>query len=170
MRWKSEQYRQSAIPDVFAVPWTRELLSRISQTQTEEFAGLCSVLRAGERIVAVHLGMRSRDEVHYWFPAYDPAFARYSVGTILLLRLAEAAAGSGVAAIDLGKGDSQYKQRLMTSSREVLEGTVELPSMLSRARQVRRLAEAYEAKGALPGLLRLPLRAIRRLNRIQKFR
>jgi CelD/BcsL family acetyltransferase involved in cellulose biosynthesis len=170
IRWKSQQYRQASIPDAFAVSWTCELLGRIAQTRTAEFAGLRSVLRAGDRIVAVHVGMRSRDELHYWFPAYDPDFAKYSVGIILLLRIAEALASTSIAAIDLGKGDSQYKRRLMTGSREVLEGTIELRSMLSRARQVRRLAEAREARGALPGVLRLPLRAIRRLNRIQKFR
>ena len=30
----------------------------------------------GERLVAAHLGMRSRTVWHYWFPAYDPAFAK----------------------------------------------------------------------------------------------
>lgn len=167
--WKSEQYRQANLADAFAVHWTRDLLSRIAQAQTEGFAGVCSVLRAGERVISVHMGMRSRDELHYWLPAYDPELAKYSTGIILLLRVAESMAGQGVRTIDLGKGNSQYKQRLMTGSRELLEGFVELPSMLTRTRQLQRTAEAYEVRGKLPELLRLPLRAVRRMKRIRKY-
>lgn len=168
--WKREQYRQARLTDAFAVSWTGELLDRIAQTQTEAFAGVCSVLRAGDQVVSVHMGMRSRGELHYWFPAYDPVFAKYSTGIILLLRVAEAMAGLDVRSIDLGKGETQYKQRLMSGSRELLEGFVERPSMLAQTRQLQRMAEAYEVRGKLPELMRLPLRAVRRIKRMQKYR
>lgn len=169
IRWKSQQYRQASLPDAFSVPWTQDLLRLISQTQSEHFSGVCSVLRAGDRIISVHMGMRSHNELHYWFPAYDPEFAKYSTGIILLLRLAEALADRGVTTIDLGKGDAQYKLRLMTGSRTLLEGYVERTSLLKRARGFQRMAEAVEARGSLPGLLRLPLRMVRRINRMQKY-
>jgi CelD/BcsL family acetyltransferase involved in cellulose biosynthesis len=168
-RWKSEQYRRSGITDGFDVPWTRALLRRICTVQTEEFAGVCSALRVNGRIVAVHMGMRSRQVLHYWFPAYDPAFAKFSTGIILLLRMAEAAAGAGLRTIDLGKGDAPYKQRLMTGAAELAEGAVELPSLLASARRLRRAAEARAARGGIGALLRLPLRAVRRLERTRRF-
>jgi CelD/BcsL family acetyltransferase involved in cellulose biosynthesis len=170
IRWKRDQYSRGNLTDVFGVPWTRELLARIVNTQSAGFTGICSVLRAGDRIVAVHLGMRSHEVFHYWFPAYDPEFAKFSTGIILVLRMAEALAGTGVRTIDLGKGDSQYKQRLMTGAVELGEGAVELPSFLSSARRLQRMVEAYAARGGPAAAMRLPLRVIRRIERIRKFR
>lgn len=170
IRWKSEQYRQAGLPDAFGVPWTRELLARIALTQTAEFAGVCSVLRVGNRIVAAHMGMRSRDTFHYWFPGYDPDFAKFSTGIILLLRMTEALADAGVRTIDLGKGDAQYKQRLMTGAIELREGAVELPSLLASARRLHRAADAHAAQGGMAAMLRLPLGVTRRVLRTRKYR
>jgi CelD/BcsL family acetyltransferase involved in cellulose biosynthesis len=170
IKWKREQYRRSNIVDTFCEEWPAELLNRIAHTQTAPFAGICSVLRVGDRIVAAHMGMRSRDTFHYWFPAYDPQFARFSTGIILLLRMAQALAGNPVRTIDLGIQDDQYKQRLMTGTGELLQGFVELPSLLARARQLQRAAEARAARGGLAAVLRLPLRAVRRLERLRKYR
>ncbi len=168
--WKRDQYRQAGIQDVFGVEWTSELLRRILGIRTPEFAGLCSVLRAGDHPVAIHVGMRSREVFHYWFPAYDPSFGKYSTGIILLLRMAEALAGQGVRTIDLGKGDSQYKQRLMTGELELLEGTFTRPSLAATALRWRGFAEASASRGGAGAALRLPLRALRRVERGRRFR
>lgn len=170
IRWKRNQYRQSRLTDVFGVRWTGDLLRSIAQTQAAGFAGVCSVLRAGDRLIAAHIGMRSRNTLHYWFPAYDPDFAKYSTGIILLLRLAQALAGSGIRTIDLGKGDEQYKQRLLTGAVQLREGYVELPSLLASARRLRRAAEARRAQGGMAATLNFPLRLIRRIERTRKFR
>lgn len=170
IRWKRNQYRQSKLTDVFGVRWTGDLLRRIAQAQTAGFAGVLSVLRAGDRMVAAHMGMRSRSTLHYWFPAYDPDFAKYSTGIILLLRVAETLAGSGVRTIDLGKGDAAYKQRLMTGSVELWEGDVALPSLLASAHRLRRAVEARVAQGGIAATLKLPLRVMRRIERARKFR
>ena len=169
-RWKSAQYREGRLPDAFAVPWTADLLNRIAETQTVGFAGVCSVLRAGDRIVAIHMGMRSAQVLHYWFPAYDPEFAKYSTGIILLLRMAEALPAMGVRTIDLGKGMAPYKQLLMTGEAPLQEGSVELPSLLATARRIQRTTEARAAKSGVPAVFRLPLRAIRRIERTLKYR
>jgi CelD/BcsL family acetyltransferase involved in cellulose biosynthesis len=166
IRWKRGQYRQTGITDTFSVGWTGELLNRIAHTQTAEFAGMCSVLRAGDQIIAVHVGMRSCSVLHYWFPAYDPEFSKFSVGIILLLRIAEAITGAGVRTIDLGKGDEQYKRRLMTGAVELGHGFVELPSLLASARHLRRAAETRAARGGLGVALRLPLKVLRRIERV----
>src|SRR5678816_1993574 len=96
--------------------WGRELVERIHSAHEAGFAGMLSLLYADDRLVAGHLGMRSRTVWHYWFPAYDAALAKYSPGLILLLKMAENAQSLGLRAIDLGKGLSQYKERLMNAS------------------------------------------------------
>ena len=146
--WKSEQYRRTGLTDAFSVRWTRELLQELMTVQSAGFAGTCSVLRAGGEIVAVHAGMRSGGVLHWWFPAYEPAYAAYSPGIILLLRMA-AALGSGK--IDLGKGEARYKRSLMTGAAPLREGCVELPSLAATARRL------------------LPARAMRRLERAWRF-
>lgn len=169
IQWKSAQYRNSHLPDAFSVAWTGDLLSRISQLQTTNFAGVCSVLRTDEQIVAMHLGMRSADILHYWFPVYDPAFAKFSTGIILLLRMAESLANARVRAIDLGQGLSQYKQRLMTHEVPLSIGEVELPSLGTTARRIQRMAEAKANDIGVAAVLKLPLKAIRRIERIRKY-
>ena len=138
-RWKGAQYRASGMTDPFAFRWTRALLRRLCEADGPEFAGVFSSLRVEGRVVAVHLGMRSRAVLHWWFPAYDPSYAKYSVGILLLLRLAEAVAHSGIRTIDLGRGEPPYKQRVMTGSVPLREGTVERSPWLGR------LARAREA-------------------------
>lgn len=170
IRWKRTQYKESRLPDAFSVPWTSALLRRIAETQTASFAGVCSVLRAGDIIVAVHVGMRSSNVLHYWFPAYDPAFAKFSPGIILLLRMAEALAHMGVGTIDLGEGMSHYKQRLMTGDVPLQIGAFEFPSFLASARRIQRSTESLVDRKRLPSVFGLPLRAIRRIERTLKYR
>jgi CelD/BcsL family acetyltransferase involved in cellulose biosynthesis len=168
-RWKSGQYRSSGIANVFGVSWTQALLRRICGYQGHTFAGLCSTLRVNGRIVAVHAGMRSRDTLHYWFPAYDVEFSKFSVGNLLLLRMARSLPAYGVRTIDLGKGGEQYKERLMSGRVQLYEGCVELPSLLTYVRRLRRAVEMRAARGGLGTALQLPLRAIRRIERARRF-
>jgi CelD/BcsL family acetyltransferase involved in cellulose biosynthesis len=99
---------------------------------------MLSLLYAGERLLASHFGIRGRTVWHYWFPTYDPLMARYSPGLILLLKMAEHAPSLGVCTIDLGKGMSLYKERLMNTSVSLAHGSVELPSWRSIRRHARR--------------------------------
>ena len=138
-RWKGAQYGRTGMTDPFNFRWTRELLRRLAEADAPDFAGVCSSLRVRGRVAAVHMGMRSREVLHWWFPAYDPAYAKYSAGIILLLRIAQAAADAGLPTLDLGKGDALYKQRVMTGSAPVAEGSAQ------RSAWLRPLAGAREA-------------------------
>ena len=75
-------------------------------------------------LIAAHMGMRSHSIWHYWFPAYNPRFSKYSPGLILLLKMAESAASLGLSRIDLGRGDEQYKSRLASGVITVSRGSV----------------------------------------------
>ena len=125
LRWKSDQYRRTGAVDIFSYQWVRGVVRRIHAARNESFAGLLSMLYVSDKPVAAHLGLRSRSVWHYWFPAYDPHFARYSPGLILLLRMAEATDGLGLETIDLGKGDALYKRRFANASVSLAEGSVD---------------------------------------------
>ncbi|MFE2042785.1 GNAT family N-acetyltransferase [Streptomyces sp. NPDC059477] len=124
MDWKSAQYRRTGRGDRFAHDWITLLVERLFHTRSAPFAGLLSVLYAGDRPVAAHFGLRSERVLACWFPAYDPAFAKYSPGLVLHLRMAEAAAADGIAYLDLGRGQKEYKDSLKTREIQVSEGWV----------------------------------------------
>ncbi|MFE0674829.1 GNAT family N-acetyltransferase [Streptomyces sp. NPDC058867] len=122
MEWKSAQYRRTGRSDRFAHPWIRELTEQLFHTRTDSFAGLLSVLYAGDRPVAAHFGVRSEHILACWFPAYDPAFAKYSPGVVQHLRMARGAAEDGLSHLDLGRGQRDHKDVLKTGDVQVSEG------------------------------------------------
>lgn len=158
LAWKSAQYGRSGERDIFRLGWTHALLQAICETQTAGFAGVLSALYAGDRLIAGHFGMRSQSAWHYWFPSYDPAFSKYSPGLILILKMAESAAGLGVRIIDLGAGTSQHKARLATGSVMLAAGSIELPTWRSARRRVARNIAAFVRDSPLEA----PARAILR--------
>jgi len=159
--WKSRQYRTTGIPDLFGLKWFRRTVEAIYDTQTAGFAGQLSLLYAGDRLLAGHMGMQSGSVWHYWFPAYDPDQARYSPGLILLLKIAEHGAARGVRTIDLGKGMNPYKMRLMNASAKLVVGAMELPSLLRFRRTCDRELRRFVKQTGLA----TPLRAVIRLGR-----
>ncbi|MEV0175952.1 GNAT family N-acetyltransferase [Streptomyces sp. NPDC050803] len=124
MDWKSAQYRRTGRSDRFAQEWITRLVQQLFHTRSESFAGILSVLYADGKPVAAHFGLRSERVLACWFPAYDPAFSKYSPGLVLHLRMAEAAAADGIAYLDLGRGQKEYKDSLKTRELSVSEGWV----------------------------------------------
>ncbi len=124
-RWKSAQYRRTRTLDVLAIDWVAELLDRIRRAEAPSFSGVLSVLRAGGRIAAVHLGIRSDDVLAWWFPTYDPDLAAYSPGHILIDRVLRAAPAIGIRRLDLGQGGERYKTRLRSGTFDVAEGAAD---------------------------------------------
>ncbi|MGW5478906.1 GNAT family N-acetyltransferase [Streptomyces sp. NPDC004008] len=122
--WKSAQYRRTGRSDRFAHPWINQLVQQLFHTRSEPFAGILSVLYVADRPVAAHFGLHTERVLACWFPAYDPEFAKYSPGLILHLRMAEAAAADGIAYLDLGRGQKEYKDSLKTRELHVSEGWV----------------------------------------------
>jgi len=159
MKWKLLRYAPRGYRDVLAIPWARRFLERIHETQTPGFSGVLSALYVGDELVAAHMGMRSRDVAYYWFPAFNPSFARFSPGLMLLLHTAQHATGSGLRAIELGGGEYPYKNTFMNASIAVAEGTVDRFPLISRARKFRRSTEDVIRASSL---LHPPARAVNR--------
>jgi CelD/BcsL family acetyltransferase involved in cellulose biosynthesis len=110
--------------------------------------------------VAVHLGLRSGPVCHSWFPAYDPRFAAYSPGLILLLRLAESAPQAGITTIDLGSGGYEFKRTLANRSVATAAGAVELPSLAAAAGRSRRLAKSLVRRATIAPRIRRLARSL----------
>ena len=139
LEWKSAQYLSTGLPDVFAPQWTRDLLHDLlaSQPDGQAFCGRMAALWTGDRLAAAHFGLRSGPVIHWWFPTYDDDLADHSPGWQLLVQMVHAAEGEGVDRIDLGKGESQFKRKVMTGEVALREGVIE-PSAIRRT--VRRTA------------------------------
>lgn len=125
LHWKSQQYRRSGVLDIFRYPWVSQVLRGLSTHRTEKFQATMMTLRAGDRIAAVHFGMRSGPVVHWWFPAYDSELSRYSPGLIMIMMGAQHFANRGCTRIDLGKGDEPYKSSITSDAMKVAEGTLD---------------------------------------------
>ncbi len=149
LQGKSMQCRRTGTHDFFADRWARELVERIWQTEGETFGGRLSALYAGDRLVAAHMGMRSATTWHWWFPYYDRAFATYSPGALLLLRVAQAAAEQGHTVLDLGKGDEPYKQNFADSGLPLVEGWVKRPALATALQGARRRARRWWRESGL---------------------
>lgn len=143
LRLKSDQCRRTGVADFFAWGWTRALAEHVWQCESPDFAGRLSALYAGDTLVAAHLGMRSPQAWHWWFPVYAPAWGAYSPGALLLLRVAQAAAAEGCTMLDLGKGDDAYKAAFADTALPLAEGWVARPCLASLAQGARRAARGW---------------------------
>jgi CelD/BcsL family acetyltransferase involved in cellulose biosynthesis len=122
--WKSAQYRRTSVWDRFSCSWITAAIDRLASATGPDCTGVLGALRAGDRLAAVHLGLRSADRLCWWFPAYDPDLGRYSPGLILLLELIATGAAQQVPVLDLGRGEHGYKLRVADRFYEVAEGEV----------------------------------------------
>jgi CelD/BcsL family acetyltransferase involved in cellulose biosynthesis len=170
LAWKSRQYVESHLVDAFGFPWTRALLERILSMQSVTFGGVLSALYANDRLVAVHMGMRSRAVWHYWFPAYSHDFAYYSPSLLLLVEMARSAEFMGLKTIDLGKGPEEYKSLFATSAVLLMEGSVERPSLARALHGARQSAENWVRHSSIYPIVRAPGHLFRRFEAKNLFR
>lgn len=168
LAWKSEQYRRTNIPNVFWRDWTRALLERVREYDSPLFSAELSALYAGDKIAAIHFGLRSRGVLHGWFPAYNVNLAKYSPGFLHWMEIIKSADSLGIDRIDLGKDPgndrAQYKRRLMTGTLEVAEGAVELRPGVATARHALRTLRDRVLDSPLSNPARLQVRTIRRVR------
>jgi CelD/BcsL family acetyltransferase involved in cellulose biosynthesis len=109
---------------VFDLPWARHLLAWLRLPRPDDFGGVLSTLYAGETLCAAHFGIRTPRVLHYWLAAYDEEMSRCSPGLLLLMRMAKEAADRGIARLDLGPGDEEYKLHIASGHQDVATATV----------------------------------------------
>jgi CelD/BcsL family acetyltransferase involved in cellulose biosynthesis len=168
--WKSQQYQRTNATNVFAFPWTRALLQRIFRCRGEAFAGRLSALYAGDRLVAVHFGMCSYGVFHFWFPAYDVGFAKYSPGLIRDLEITKLVAAAGFHRADYGKGLTDQKTYFMSAASQVAVGSVDLRLLAGPVRRQWQRAYSWARQSPLRAPARVPARVLYRIREWLAFR
>ncbi|MEY4863533.1 MAG: hypothetical protein RLZ51_1628 [Pseudomonadota bacterium] len=157
-RWKSEQYRQSGLRDNFAIAWVRQWLECLRWSDAPALQGTLQSLRAGDRLVAVHFGVRGHHILHHYLPAYDHALALYSPGSVLLEQTLRQAPGQGLSLIDMSTGDLEYKQAVSNLQRSLATGMM-APAWLGRMATQMQALERWLRQS--PGLLPVARRSRR---------
>jgi CelD/BcsL family acetyltransferase involved in cellulose biosynthesis len=160
MKWKSEQYQRSKLPDLFA----HEQHVRLFKELAERGLLLTSSLSAGEHIVAAHIGVFADGRLYWWIPSYDTAYSKYSPGRLLLETLLEESFRQGHAEFDFLIDDASYKWDYATHTRLIAElGSPPLPLRLKRVPQT--------TKKACKSIVRRSLQPFPRvLNTLKKIR
>ncbi len=128
IRWKRAKFIRTRTFDILSVPWTANLLRSVFEKRSDSFQGLLSALWADEHLVAAHMGLATESILHYWFPAIDVNFGRYSPGTQMFLTIAEQAANQGSKLIDLGYGDQGFKSKWSLNRKYVGCGKIQFGS------------------------------------------
>ncbi len=126
IRWKDEQCRRTGVASVFQLPWVEPLLKRLLEPAEDEFRAMMSVAYFGDRVAAIHYGLRSRRVLHSMLPVYDPDLSRHSPGLMLYYELIDRGESLGLKRIDMGKGYASYKIKLANGSCAIAEGAVDL--------------------------------------------
>lgn len=159
-RLKRDQMRRTGQHDIFASPWTTPFLRRLSTLATDDFGLRFATLRAGSRIVAAEVGLRSGGAYHLWFPVYDPEYARYSPGALMTLETLRTAPAQGIVTVDFGPAGEDYKRDFAEPGLAVREGDVTVGGLVETAR-----AATDVILAGAPGLRRAVSAAGRRLDR-----
>jgi CelD/BcsL family acetyltransferase involved in cellulose biosynthesis len=123
---KRQQYRKCGMHDIFNCGWTRTLLDHLAVNAEEGYGLYAGVFRHEGRVVAAEICLAGKDEVHLWFPAYDPAFYRYSIGILLAVAIIEHGANAGIKRFDFGTGGEDYKAPLTVEGGTCHDGDLDL--------------------------------------------
>src|SRR4051812_35407908 len=114
IREKRKQYRQKKSKDHLQEEWRSRLLHSLFALSDRGLHAPLSALMLDGKPIAMHLGLRSGSILHCWTPVYDETYSKYSPGLILLLKVIEQAASDRIMRFDLGRGEEDWKHRMMT--------------------------------------------------------
>lgn len=164
LAWKRAQYRATGQTDVFATPWTAELMADLLEARDERFGGGLFTLHIGDQLAAAQFNLLGERTIHAWIIAHDGAFERYSPGLLLFQDILMWMDGTPYRLLDLGAGDYRFKLQLSNRHLRVSHGFVGRPSPALLMRQAQ--YEVREAAERLPlgAVSRLPAKAMRRLD------
>jgi CelD/BcsL family acetyltransferase involved in cellulose biosynthesis len=162
--WKNAQLLRSGQPAIWAAPWVRRALDDCFQGRSAEFGGVLFSLSANERLLAAAFALRSGRAMNLWLLAHDSEFDAYSPGVQLTRMLVGWAGDNGVAEVDFGPGDYQYKRQLATTQRVLEWGAPSRPSWAGVVRRAEHAIRARVERLPQPRIAALPGKAMRRLD------
>ena len=101
-----------------------------------------SVLRAGDKDVAYHLGFELRGRMLFFKPTFDVDYWEYSPGKVLLQRLLQYAKDTGLEEFDFSIGDEDYKKKFANEIRTNYRVVLTHDGLLSRIHHIRALLDS----------------------------
>ena len=125
LRWKAEACKTRNVKNILAKKWARDTLHDLAQVESPDFRASFTKMMAGDRLVAVHLGLICHHRMAAWFPAFDREYGQYSPGLLLLLQLIRNCEYWGIDRVDFGNGEFHFKDRFKTGESTMLEGIVD---------------------------------------------
>lgn len=113
--WKRECLGGGAKGSIYESPKFQETVCLLAKSGAVKISGLF----AGSKALAYHVGIEVPGRFFYWMPAYNPEFANYSVGRILLERLLEFSFNRGDSSFEFMIGAEPYKCVYATHFRRI---------------------------------------------------
>ena len=114
LAYKSRQFKESGYVDLTKATQSRELLDAVAKS-SHAFMTCISV---DDTLVAGHFGVRVGASFHPWIAAFNPAFAHFSPGNVLLLFVLEQMQAMGLGTYDLANGHDHYKKYFANDQRQ----------------------------------------------------
>lgn len=164
LAWKNAQLQRSGQPQIWNAPWVRQVLERCTDTQTSHFAGITFTIEVEDQLVAAAFCLKSARVLHFWILAHDKDFDSYSPGVQLARWIIGWAADNGIAEVDFGPGDYQYKRQLSTGQRMLGYGVIAGASASGLLRQTTYAMRAGIERVPHTRIAALPGKAMRRLD------
>ncbi|HYP45998.1 MAG TPA: GNAT family N-acetyltransferase [Propionibacteriaceae bacterium] len=130
---KSVQYRNNGFPDLMGRADVMRIVDDLAHTDTPTLMPAFAALSVNGKLIAGDFSLRSKSVMAGWIAAHDVDYAKYSPGFVRTMRTIRACSEVGLAYLDMGKGDEEYKRPLTNGFLEVAEGAVLQRSVLARA-------------------------------------
>ena len=124
LAWKRDQFHRTGVHDVLGPDWSRAFIDEAFASREDEAKGLLITLKVDGKVVAGHFGLRSAATYHPQIAAFDPAFAAYSPGIVLIARAIRAMPTLGLDRYELSGGCGHYKASFASEAAPLQEGLV----------------------------------------------
>jgi len=110
MTLKSAQYRRSGKHDVLGPDWVKGMMKILHLERFARLRGRLSTLLLDGQLVAAEFNLLSDKIMHGWITVYDPDFARYSPGHMLMKRIICDMENTGHEMCDVGTDSNAYRK------------------------------------------------------------
>ncbi|MEN0653002.1 MULTISPECIES: GNAT family N-acetyltransferase [Hyphobacterium] len=131
--WKRAQFERTGRHDVLAPRWAGEMMRTLFLEAQGEAEGLMVTLRVEGQVAAGLYGIRTGSDYNPWIAAFDPDFAPWSPGQLILHALMEKMPDLGLTRVDLAGGHDHYK-KYYANAHETMRAGMVTASGLARAR------------------------------------
>ncbi len=110
MDMKQAQYRRTGLHNVLAPDWAQDMMNRLRLACFPRLRARLSTLKLGGQLAAGEFNLLSDTVIHGWIVVYDPEFAAYSPGHMLMQAIICDMRKTGHMMYDAGSGNHDYKK------------------------------------------------------------